>query len=136
MERNIYTKGLHLISAYRDVVYCHPRSGFRIVVTVGEFDDSVEIFDEKVDPMFHFQNAYVDLSFSDLHLLRLTLVRKDASASLVAVAAKRPGQSKRLRDPPRSARGRRRRLGVRPKPIRSFPVNHSWASSVTALSQA
>ena len=64
MERNIYTKGLHLISAYRDVVYCHPQSGFRIVVTVGEFDNSVEIFDEKIDPMFHFQNAYVDLSFS------------------------------------------------------------------------
>ena len=47
----MYTKGLHLISAYRDVVYCHPQSGFRIVVTVGEFDNSVKIFDEKVDPM-------------------------------------------------------------------------------------
>jgi hypothetical protein len=47
MERNIDTEGLHLISAYRDVVYCHPQSGFRIVVTVGEFDNSVEIFDER-----------------------------------------------------------------------------------------
>jgi hypothetical protein len=61
MERNIYTKGIR--KAYISFLLMEisfiviPQSGFRIVVTVGEFDNSIEIFDEKVDPMSHFQNA-------------------------------------------------------------------------------
>ena len=35
MERNIYTKGLHLISAYRDVrLDCHPAKVYRYILTV------------------------------------------------------------------------------------------------------
>ena len=68
--------------------------------------------------------------------LWFTLDRKTTSVSRVAVVEKSPGQTKIPRDPANRPTGRRRRLGIKPKAVRSLPVNTTWQMKVIMATQA
>jgi hypothetical protein len=49
---------------------------------------------------------------------------------------KSPGQTRIPRDPANSPTGRSKRLGVKPKAVRSLPVNATWLKKVIMATQA
>jgi hypothetical protein len=68
--------------------------------------------------------------------LWFTLVRKTASVSRVAVVEKSPGQTKIPRDPANRPTGRSKRLGIKPKRVRSLLVSTAWLKKVIMATQA
>jgi hypothetical protein len=69
-------------------------------------------------------------------LLWFTLVRITASVTRVTVVEKSPGQTRIPRDPANRLTGSRKRLGVRPKAVKSLPVKTTWLKKVIIATHA